>query len=369
MDYSRHWHWYASASCFFVSAFPLPLNLAGEMASTPLIFALLASFCAQAHAALVNRTIDDSSPLVQYDCEVVHCDTTTTMGESLLCSAVNGANRPFTIIGFNCTVLVPFTGTAVYAFLSCTPDAQCEFEIDKTGPHASIRAADNSTDTGLSYFNDSLLNGTHMLSISTSHISLFDSAIYTFDDGVTQPSTISASSSSTTSTSSPSPTSVLPGKPNKSSTTSNSSPSPTSVLPGKPNKSKPAIGPIVGGVLGGLLLLAILVALLAMRRGRSLWRISAYPPPDVEAAGRPPKAPESPTLTDQIRVLQAQTAELQLALAARGAPGAAAMKGGGDQPPVQAVPAVEEDLLLYMDSGLRSEPARQVEELPPEYFA
>lgn len=69
----------------------------------------------------------------------------------------------------------------MYAFLNCRTEENCQFEIDKKGKQVNMRTGDHTadvTDTGLSYFNKSIPNGTHTLVITGLDMT-FDSVVYT----------------------------------------------------------------------------------------------------------------------------------------------------------------------------------------------
>ncbi|KAJ7908502.1 hypothetical protein B0H13DRAFT_2273313 [Mycena leptocephala] len=141
------------------------------------LFTLLA-FCACGRAALVNRTIEDSDPLVQYNCTIERCDADAS--HSNPCSIDGAEFRTFTAFFTPCQVTFSFTGTAVYTFLGCKSTSNCEFEIDNTGKHPNIRPAAQVPITGLSYFNDSLPNGLHTLVMTSSNgFVAFDSVTHT----------------------------------------------------------------------------------------------------------------------------------------------------------------------------------------------
>lgn len=274
-------------------------------------------------------------------------------------------------------------GTAIYAFLGGSI-ANSRYEIDNTGSHLSLLADSGLfTETGLTYSNDSLPNGTHTLVITGSDMA-FDSVIYTyvlcpwlahevslddrFDDGQTAglPAPSQSSSSSTISTS-PSETAS------------------SSVIPVVHHK--PPIGGIVGGVLGGLVLLAVVIALTAMLKCRSRRRLGRNTPRPIflgdkdEVDPRPDaqSSPDTAALAEQIRVLQAQTAQLQLTLRAQHGSstassadtrGASVKRGQtGSSVPEEAPRLTQADLVMHTDSGVRFAPARQPEakEVPPDY--
>ncbi|KAJ7479850.1 hypothetical protein FB451DRAFT_1556663 [Mycena latifolia] len=310
-------------SCFI----PLsPLRLGRDMVAALFIYALLASLCSWGRAALVNRTIADTSSAIQANCSVTHCNPNTR--NSKPCNIPGAPNTSFTIFSNPCQIKIPFAGIAVYAFLACLENTQCEFQIDKTGLQANllpdIGLANNNA---LSYFNNSLSRGQHTLVITSPSTLALNHVIYTSD---------------------------------------------------QPTKSSPPIGAIVGAVLGGLALIAGLAALFVIFQRRSKRRRKTQRPILLERAD-PPSAEsgsvgDNPALAEQIRELQAHTAELQVAVRAQRSPSVstrlAAMKSEQSRAVQENAPAVPAaDLLQHTDSGLRLTPARNVEELPPEYAA
>ncbi|KAJ7112945.1 hypothetical protein C8R44DRAFT_930461 [Mycena epipterygia] len=299
-------------------------------ATGTLLYAIVASFCAWGCVALVNSTIDATSiPPVHYNRTFVSCNNSSQCGFDV------GPNRTVAIILGPGQITIPFTGTAVYVFLACTQDPNlvdpfgffgpskhnatlCEFDIDGTG----ARAVTGPGDIQLAYGNSSLPNGTHTLDITVFNGTqiAFDSVVYSFDDDDV-------------------------GK-----------------------KGSLPVGAIVGGIVGGLLL-ATAVTILYMRRRRRNTPggiFLATPARDVEAS------PPQEHLAEQIRVLQAQTAELQGALRAQRAPSGGARLATMKREQALALreyaPAAG-DLLLHTDSGLRLTPASRVQELPPKYAA
>ncbi|KAJ7478328.1 hypothetical protein FB451DRAFT_1241807, partial [Mycena latifolia] len=99
---------------------------------------LAASFGAWGRAALVSVTIEDTSPLMQYNCTIPgqRCDANATNPNP--CEFGSEAdNHTFTYLPESCQITIPFVGTAVYAFVGC-PDDVCQFEVDDTGVHDSI---------------------------------------------------------------------------------------------------------------------------------------------------------------------------------------------------------------------------------------
>ncbi|KAJ7465393.1 hypothetical protein B0H11DRAFT_2284827 [Mycena galericulata] len=141
------------------------------------LFTLLA-FCAWGNAALINRTIEDSSPLVQYNCTIERCDANAT---HLNPCSIDGAEfRTLTVFFTPCQITISFAGTAVYSFLACNSTSNCEFEIDNTGKHPNIRPAEHVPITELSYVNESLPDGTHTLVMTSSNgFVAFDYITYT----------------------------------------------------------------------------------------------------------------------------------------------------------------------------------------------
>ncbi|KAF7350202.1 hypothetical protein MVEN_01323200 [Mycena venus] len=292
------------------------------MSLAPLVYVLLAFFWTEIHAALVIRTVEDFSPVVQYNCSIQRCDA--DMENPNPCPGADGSfNRTFMIMLPTCQIRIPFTGTAVYAFLGGFIE-NCTFDIDNTGSHPSSLQSDGLfTETGLTYFNTSLPNGTHTLVISGSDFA-FDSVIYTFDDVPTGlPVPIQSSSSPTTLTSPP----VIASSPKNS---------------GDIRDSRVFLGDM---------------GELDLR-------------PDLQSSS--PRSPDNTALEEQVRMLRAQTAKLQLALRAQQAPSADTRLSSMKQEQTRAVrkgaprgPAA--DSVLHTDSGIRFTPARQAKEIPPDY--
>ncbi|KAJ7479858.1 hypothetical protein FB451DRAFT_1395415 [Mycena latifolia] len=319
------------------------------MESASFIWVVVVTFCAWCRGALVNHTIEDFNPVVKYNCSTLSCDASATNPNPCPGVFADGANRTFTLTDVGgCQIKIPFTGSAVYAFLDCPSDAQCEFEIDDTGTHPNIRPTINEDTTGLSYFNKSVPNGTHMLVVTAVNQVEFDSVIYSFDDAVTQVVS-SATSSSTISTSSP-PTS--------------------SVHLTRLDKSKPPIAGIVGGILGGLVLIAVLAMLFVMFKRRSGHRkkapgqillVDPYPPHDEPADSSPPTQ-DNAVLIEQINFLQT---ELEVARRAQRVTEMKHEQTSIVRENASAAPAG--NFMLQTEGGLRLEPVRQLEELPPQY--
>ncbi|KAJ7864413.1 hypothetical protein B0H13DRAFT_2353680 [Mycena leptocephala] len=334
-------------------------------------------------AALVNVTIEDSSPLVQYNCTVLKCDADTANTNPCGLTGFNDRTLTLTATGTACEITIPFSGAAVYAFVACASFRNCEFEIDNNGVHANLEPTNNvATDVGLSYYNTSLPNGAHTLVITTTNAMTFDSVLYTFDDAVTQVAAQPASSTTSGSTSSASsPPTDLP---------QTNSPVSTSAL----KKSTP-LSAIVGGVLGGLLI-AILAALIAVffkrRSGHNnamLWRTSPGepdPPPNAGVAESAPRGHDDAAFTtEQISLLQAALQTLRAERIPSGSaitrpadqvPSArtrSAIKRGRtsaaqEQSPTSPV-AVADSVSMSTNTGTeqRLERERQMEELPPHY--
>ncbi|KAJ6577944.1 hypothetical protein B0H19DRAFT_1337789 [Mycena capillaripes] len=331
----------------------------------------LVSFCAWgcARAALVNRTIEDFDPSMQYNCTVQRCDANST--NSNPCNMTDQSdfvNRSFTWTSKPCQITIPFVGTAVYAFMNC---GLCQFEVDKTGLHPETHLGDGPV-FQLAYFNNTLANDTHTLVITSTEQIQMDSVVYTFDDSLT-PTTQDAASTTSTSASA-----ISTSGPAKGGQTE------------KPPKPRAHVGAIVGGVLGGLALtivLATAVIFFKRRTGRrnKMGRMflgnpdpATHPSPQSDVEADPSARVQHNSvlrLEAQIRELQAQTAELRTALGTQPqrAPSEGTRLAAMKREQIQAVrdhaPAVlPKDLLLHTDSGIRLTPARQVEELPPQYI-
>ncbi|KAJ6577941.1 hypothetical protein B0H19DRAFT_1253244 [Mycena capillaripes] len=332
------------------------------MVPPPFVSAIsLVLFCAGgcARAALVNRTIEDVSPLMQYNCTVLRCDVNSTNSSSCNFYHPEVINTTFTATTGQCQITIPFVGTAIYAFMAC---AFFQFEVDKTGSHPNI-VDSGASHFPLTYFNNTLPNGTHTLVVtSPSEFGMFmDNVVYTVEDSVLT----TQGTSSTTSTSA----------------------SATSISLDNAPKPRADVRAVVGGALGGLVLISVLaigVILFKRRAGRrKKWGRIFLGDPDL--ATRPSayiEANPSGTvqhdnsvirLEAQIRELQAQTAELRTALGTQPQrPPSEGTRLAAMKREIQAMrdyaPAVlPGDLVLHTDSGLRLTPARQIEELPPEY--
>ncbi|KAK7038572.1 hypothetical protein R3P38DRAFT_3262932 [Favolaschia claudopus] len=138
-----------------------------------------------ARAVHVNHTIEDSD-IVNFGCTVTACDATSTQYDP--CNENNVENRTFTIVTpvfDSCSLKVPFNGIAIYAFVSCTTLPGCQVEVDKIGdtgwPQSYVIQTDPAaTVLPLGYFNDSLSNGPHILTISSTEFFLVDKFIYTY---------------------------------------------------------------------------------------------------------------------------------------------------------------------------------------------
>ncbi|KAJ6577936.1 hypothetical protein B0H19DRAFT_1253238 [Mycena capillaripes] len=172
-----------------------------------LFVAFLASFSPRVHvfATLVNQTMEDFSPLVQYNCTktLQRCDAVAAIKNTNPCRlpGAEGADRTFAYTHEPCAITIPFAGTAVYAFIACEP---CQFEVDNFGAQDSIPGSQNSGVVGLSYFYNALPSGTHTLVITSPNDMLLDYVLYTIDDdaNVPPPSSSNANSDSHSSTSS-----------------------------------------------------------------------------------------------------------------------------------------------------------------------
>jgi hypothetical protein len=80
--------------------------------------AFLASFWIYyGRAALVNVTIEDSSPLVQYNCTVLKCDADTANTNPCGLTGFNDRTLTLTATGTACEITIPFSGE-----LSCFKD-------------------------------------------------------------------------------------------------------------------------------------------------------------------------------------------------------------------------------------------------------
>ncbi|KAK7026245.1 hypothetical protein R3P38DRAFT_1036008 [Favolaschia claudopus] len=225
-------------------------------------------------AALVTVTIEDYDHVIDYgNCKVFHHNCDPHFSRPSACN--NGTSSITTVDGSSAssgcdTLRVNFIGTAIYAYLGCTQSTDCQFKVDDTG---AWHPASNTTDSGtveiaLSYFNNSLPNGTHFLLVSKNAVEiLVDKFIYTFEDGKASPSEL-LNISRTSSTS-------------DMATGTRSSLIPSAEVSTSRNHLN--VAAIVGGVLGGLILGAALTvsAYLLRRRWQSTTiplNIQPYPP-------------------------------------------------------------------------------------------
>ncbi|KAJ6577942.1 hypothetical protein B0H19DRAFT_572730 [Mycena capillaripes] len=138
----------------------------------------LTSFCAWgcARAALVNRTIEDFDPLMQYNCTVQRCDANSTNVNPCNATNLGFIKRTLTVTAAGCQIIIPFVGTAVYAFMACLA---CQFEVDKTVPHSETRVVDGPLVQQV-YFNNTLPNDIHTLVVTSPRFSMdVDYVIYT----------------------------------------------------------------------------------------------------------------------------------------------------------------------------------------------
>ncbi|KAJ6577935.1 hypothetical protein B0H19DRAFT_572690 [Mycena capillaripes] len=363
------------------------------MFPAPFFYTLLGSFWVGCRAALVNRTIEDSNPVVSYGatCSPSRCDKSTMAIDAgqVTCDAPRGDNPTVTFVigtGLDCLITIPFIGTAVYAFLACPSGEleKCTFGVDNDGGHPDIRPTDNVT-FGLSYFNNSLPNGPHTLVITPFDSFEFDYIIYTSDDEVesvapssTSKSTVPTPSSSRTSadSSSPPPSSPLSSPPSSHSSLSSTN---LPVPPAASKTGKPPIGAIVGGVLGGLVFIIICTILVAIFRcgdrrrqntPRGMSQVDTYQPPDVGlVSGVVPQVLQE---QQNPRTGTGLAGKRQPTRAVPGSPPPASGERSlhaDTQLPAVRERALTEDMLLHGNRGLRLEPSRQVEEPPPEYFA
>ncbi|KAJ6577943.1 hypothetical protein B0H19DRAFT_1062508 [Mycena capillaripes] len=334
----------------------------------------LISFCAWgcARAALVNRTIEDFDPSMQYNCTVGRCDANlNTCQDGALLN-----NRTFTF--------TKFSGTAVYAFMNCK---LCQFEVDKTGLHTE--SSSDATVFSLTYFNNTLANDTHTLVVTSASEMVMNSVVYTFDDSVPTTQGASGKTASRASGASRKPASSTTA----SDTTSTSASATLASGPDKgghtqkPPKAQADVRVIVGGVLGGLVIIVSAAAIIFFKRragrrkksGRIFLgdpHAATHPSPQADVEADPSGTVQH---DNSVVRLEAQMGELQAELRAalgtqpRRVPSDGTRLAVMKREQMQAVrdhaPAVlPGDLLLHTDSGVRLTPARQLEELPPQYI-
>ncbi|KAF7371920.1 hypothetical protein MVEN_00049700 [Mycena venus] len=234
---------------------------------------VLAVFCPWGCASLVNRTIEDFDPLVQYNCTVTHCDT----APNPCVSADASFNRTLTRTGAegatSCQITIPFSGEILRVpqtpnlmrskalpymlFLAAEQKRSVNLTLTKPEhmPTFFLLTLNLSRSPVCPYYNTSLSNRTHTLVITASDELLVDFFIYTIDDGVTPVA------SGGTSGSTPIPTTSISPPPETSS-----------VDPTVNKKTTPLIGGIVGGTIGGLALVTVMAGLFAVFKRRSARR-------------------------------------------------------------------------------------------------
>ncbi|KAJ6629914.1 hypothetical protein B0H10DRAFT_2208486 [Mycena sp. CBHHK59/15] len=136
---------------------------------------LTLSVLSRAATVAVNFTIDDASPLVQYDpAPIQHC-TRSTCSPEITNLFFNGTNSIT-----EGTIVVPFSGTAVYVFLDF--GGACVFNIDGETVATLTSNTNVLTGIGLVYANTSLSAEDHMLVIAPARPQSwidFDYVIYT----------------------------------------------------------------------------------------------------------------------------------------------------------------------------------------------
>ncbi|KAJ6577937.1 hypothetical protein B0H19DRAFT_1370986 [Mycena capillaripes] len=307
----------------------------------------LISFCIWgcAGAALVNHTIEDFSPLMQYNCTktLQRCDANATIGNSNPCRlpGPEAGDRTFGYTHEPCEITVPFAGTAVYAFIACEP---CQFEIDNSGVQGSIPGSQDSGLVGLSYFNNTLPFGAHTLVITSPSDMLMDYVLYTVNDSAAT---------------------IPPAAPRPSS---------SNVAGGK---SSLPIGAIVGSLLGAVVLgaaFSAIVFIFLQRRARAAEvhrnktsRIFVWPwtPPSSRSFKSDAEAGSASQEQYNNSGLHPQMAEMRETLGVYG-PGMNAQRAAsGKREQMVTVVRDHGPGARQEDSGLT--PAGWMEQLPPEY--
>ncbi|KAJ6605109.1 hypothetical protein B0H10DRAFT_2440221 [Mycena sp. CBHHK59/15] len=146
--------------------------------SLPKLLCTAALLCGAAHARLTNYTLDDTSPAITYTATpLIRCAPGT-------CDAAWTArlfNR--TSSTTNAYVVVPFTGSAVYAYLSML--GTCMFELDGvvTGAYAHSNASD-ADEIQPAYWTTGLPDTAHVLTIypaQAGEVLQLDYIVYTHD--------------------------------------------------------------------------------------------------------------------------------------------------------------------------------------------
>ncbi|KAK6984062.1 hypothetical protein R3P38DRAFT_374644 [Favolaschia claudopus] len=224
-------------------------------------------------SAPTNHTIDDTSPLVQYNNTAndlsgvfVSCPSEEQIlpFKDNTCRISGQASNVFdfsklqngTMTVFWGTITVPFSGHSVYVYFANQDDVKCEILLDnvKVGDYIRFGGASGAASRSImGYSNTTLNDGPHELKVTNINNDRQDTSVINFD-GIefTTGGAVSVSSAPQSS----------------SSTGTISSPSASITPPSASTKSSPPIGAIVGATVGCILLLLFLLFLLLFLRKR-----------------------------------------------------------------------------------------------------
>ncbi|KAJ6574342.1 hypothetical protein B0H19DRAFT_1063317 [Mycena capillaripes] len=347
-------------------------------------------------ATLVNHTIEDFNPLMQFNCTdtLQRCDANTTDANPCLLHGPAAENRTLALnTQAPCQITIPFFGTAVYAVMACPNDGLCQFVIDDNEPEGPIMGTQGIFAlVALSYLNNALPNGQHTLIITTARKMFMDYVMYTTDDtpitakgepattknpsntvanpptsSIPRPLSTSASSATTKSfngtlTRATAPISSTISSVSSSAPSTSLITSPVPAIVSGPKANTPIVK-ILSGALGALLLTLFLKD--AQRRqhveDRSTTFLRGGIPPVVRPA--------------QFVQLQAQTAEIREALGIHHQPeqsssGDTSTTRKGEQTSAAGDPspgALPANPVMHTDSRVQLVYSRQVEDVPPGY--
>ncbi|KAJ6629921.1 hypothetical protein B0H10DRAFT_1985829 [Mycena sp. CBHHK59/15] len=390
------------------------------MACFVLVYIIFTSLCGLGRAALTNHTIDDTSPLV-----VWKNPDPTRFDVPMECNATTLPSDPLQTIEYGSmigggfsdvqagTFVVPFTGSAVYVFVATLRSTQCRFLLHGENVAVFYHPPTQPAVSVLGYSNTTIPNGLHIISIATeSGIWIdFDGIIYSSDDEETSSVNASVSPSQSSSTQPLAISTLTPSSGSSTHTSSSDGSAPTSsstsIADTVSPQKKSSVAAIAGGVVGGVLLIAALlfgcvflrrrvarknISLNDVPRGNNGTPFSPHSDPDVapDLEFNPYSAYSEPrlNLAEQVRLLENQNTQLRVALQGQAdtASRVSTVSMLSDTPTqtaslprslstmkrqqtrmVQSYASSASDVLMHTDSGIRLEPGRVVEEVPPTY--